>query len=220
MIRKLNLIQTGELIKLRESGMGYQMVEADEKSGFYTKRKKFIILNSQLVIDDSPQIINEVKQVFRSGFNKVLLQSQGVELKNFRLCESLNNLRSNFSAISNTGAKHQKLEKANGSEEFYRLSAYENDFRIDTVNKRLIEGSYTTTKLDYFTCKFLEHDPVDRYALPNDEIIKFVFEIKPTTNDYLQRGKVEPEFGHKGGGAEVLFERGTSINTYIRKFDY
>jgi hypothetical protein len=188
--------------------------------GFNTIKKRYIILNSELAIDDSPHIMNEVKQVFNRGYNKVLLQSQVANLKNFRLVEGLVNLRSTFSEFSKTGAKYQKIVKADGKEPFFRLSAYEDDKRIDFLNKKLIKGSYATTILDYLLCKAGDDNPVERYALPNDEEIKFKFKIIPTINDDLQRGKVEPAFGHVGGGAEVLFEHGTSNNTFIEKTIY
>jgi hypothetical protein len=96
-----------------------------------------------------------------------------------------------------------------------RLSAYENDHRIDFEKKRLIEGSYTTTHLDYLDCVKLCDDPVDRYALPNDEPVEWAFYILPQTKDQLQRGVAQPAFGHAGGGIEAYFENGTSNDTYF-----
>jgi hypothetical protein len=118
------------------------------------------------------------------------------------------------------GAKDNPKETDNGSEVFVRLSAYEQDKRIDFVNKRLTSGSYTTTKHDYYECVSINDDPVDRYALPNDEAIKWAFYIKPKTNDNLQRGIVQPAFDHEGGGIEAYFENGTSNDTYFQSKPY
>lgn len=63
-------------------------------------------------------------------------------------------------------------------------------------------------------------DPIDRYALPNDEIIKWAFYIQPKKDDILQRGIVQPAFGHDGGGLEVFFEYGTSEKSYFDKRPY
>ena len=60
-------------------------------------------------------------------------------------------------------------------------------------------------------------DPIDRYALPNDETIKWAFYIQPKSWDKLQKGIVQPAFDHYGGGIEVYFEDETSYNTYFEK---
>jgi len=219
MVRKLKTSQIQELLKLRESGMGYQLIEAE--TGYYGTKNKYLVLNSQMIIDDTPQILNEVKNVFKSGYRTALFSASEVELKNIRLVENLSNFNVKaFSASNKTGAIHQKIEFANGSEVFSRLSAFENDFRVDTVNKKLLPGSFATTYLDYQFCKYNKINPVERYALPNDQDIKYAFHFKPLTVDYLQRGIVEPANNHKGGGVEAYFEKGTSNNTFIGKADY
>ena len=81
-------------------------------------------------------------------------------------------------------------------------------------------GSYTTTETDYQDCVSTNDDPIDRYALPNDESIKWSFYIRPKTSDTLQRGIVQPAFSHQGGGIEAYFEQGTSDNTYFDKKEY
>jgi hypothetical protein len=101
-----------------------------------------------------------------------------------------------------------------------RLSAYENDRRIDHFNKKLLDGTYTTTEDDYLTCKKYGDDPVDRYALPNDEEIKWAFHVKPKNWDKYRPGIVQPANGHIGGGIEALFDNGTSVDTYFKKTPY
>lgn len=219
MVKKLKTLQTQDLLRLPESGMGYQLIEAD--SGYFGLRNKYLVLNSQILIDDTPQIINEVKNVFRTGFRTMLSSASEVELKNIRLVENLSNYRAkNFSASQQTGAIHQPVKMANGIEVFTRLSAYEDDLRVDTVNKKLVPGSYSTTKSDYQFCKSNHLDPVERYALPNDEPIKWAFHIRPVNTDSLQRGVVEPANNHNGGGIEAFFGDGTSNNTFLEKTAY
>jgi hypothetical protein len=103
---------------------------------------------------------------------------------------------------------------------FVRLSVYENDHRIDFTMKRLKKGTYTTTCQDYKDCVDYKDDPIDRYALPNDDPVKWAFYIQPKNTDELQRGIVQPAFGHEGGGIEAFFENGTSVNTYLAKKPY
>ena len=219
MIRKLRTSQVQELLRLPESGMGYQLIEAE--TGYYGHRSKYLVLNSQMLIDDTPQILNEVKSVFKSGFRTVLFSASEIELKSIRLVENLLNYRVKaFSASKQTGAIHQTVEFANGTEVFTRLSAYEDDFRVDTVNKKLLPGSFSTTNEDYQYCKNNNLDPVERYALPNDEPITWAFLMRPLKTDSLQRGIVEPANNHNGGGIEAYFEKGTSNNTFLEKTAY
>lgn len=219
MIRKLRTSQVQELLRLPESGMGYQLIEAE--TGFYGTRNKYLVLNSQMIIDDTPQILNEVKSVFKSGYRTVLFSASEVELKNIRLVENISNYRVKaFSASKQTGAIHQPVVFANGTEVFTRLSAYEDDYRVDTVNKKLVPGSFSTTFDDYQYCKNNNINPVERYALPNDEEIKWAFHIRPLKTDSLQRGIVEPANNQNGGGIEAYFKKGTSNNTFLEKTAY
>jgi hypothetical protein len=219
MIRKLRTSQITELLRLKESGMGYQLIEAE--TGIYGTKNKYLVLNSQMIIDDTAQVLNEVRNVFKGGYKTMLFSASEVELKNIRLVENLSNFNVRaFSASTKTGAIHQKIELANGSEVFSRLSAYEDDFRVDTANKKLLPGSFATTYADYQFCKTNKLSPVERYALPNDEDIKFAFHFQPLKVDTLQRGIVEPANNHKGGGIEAYFANGTSNNTFISKTDY
>jgi len=118
------------------------------------------------------------------------------------------------------GAVDSPKEVADGKELFVRLSSYENDKRIDFINKKLKPGTFATTNDDYNVCVRTSDDPIDRYALPNDETIKWAFCIQPKKDDILQRGIVQPAFSHDGGGIEVFFEYGTSEKTYLDKRPY
>lgn len=221
MIRKLKTPQIQELLRLRETGMGYQFIEAE--TGYYGTKNKYLVLNSQIIIDDTPQILNEVKNVFKSGYRTILFSASEIELKNIRLVENLSNYRAkSFSAsmAKQTGAIHQPVQFANGVEKFTRLSAYEDDFRVDTVNNKLVAGSFATTFQDYQYCKNNNINPVERYALPNDENIKWAFHIIPLKTDTLQRGIVEPANNQNGGGIEAYFANGTGNNTFLGKTAY
>lgn len=219
MIRKLRASQIQELLRLPESGMGYQLIEAE--TGFYITKNKYLVLNSQMIIDDTPQILNEVKNVFKSGYSTMLFSASEVELKNIRLVENLSNYRvKSFSASAQTGAIHQQVKFADGGEKFTRLSAFEDDFRVDMVNNRLVAGSFSTTFEDYQYCKKKNINPVERYALPNEEEIKWAFYVRPLKTDTLQRGIVERANNQNGGGVEAYFEKGTSNNTFLDRTAY
>ena len=90
-------------------------------------------------------------------------------------------------------------------------------YQIISANR---SGSYTTTEEDYLLCKNNDDDPIDRYALPNNESIKWVFYIRPDSNDQYRPGIVQPANNHSGGGEEALFDQGTSNETYIERKSY
>ena len=118
------------------------------------------------------------------------------------------------------GAKDNPVEKVNGSEIFVRLSHWNNDKRVDKVNKRLLPGTFTTTLKDYKECNKTRDDPIERYALPTNDPILWAFHIQPKNTDTLQSGIVQPAFGRRGGGEEAYFDKGTSYGTFISQTPY
>lgn len=221
MIYKAKIETKNKLLSLPESGMGYQTISGI-KRGTYNSQN-FVVLNTTLIIDDSDEITlsSTVKQILNEGFENLLSKSPYIELNDIMLI--------NFGQISNVlneetetkkGAKDNKVEYANGEDFFVRLSAYDDDKRIDKINKKLIPGSYTTTLEDYKYCKENDLDPIELFALPNDDPIQWTFHIQPKKVDTLQKGTVQPAFSHYGGGDEVYFAKGTSNGTFLQQTPY
>lgn len=162
-----------------------------------------------------------LKEIFSKGFNLSVRSAEFKELKAIKLINKenkLNILKEN--SIKSSGAKDSPLITPDGKTYYVRLSAYEDDKRIDKVNNCLLPGSYTTTKKDYEKCVNDKDDPVERYALPNAEEIKWAFHILPQQKDLYRLGTVEPAFGKRGGGEECLFENGTSFGTFKKQTSY
>lgn len=219
MIYNLTAKEQGYLIDQPETGMGYQIVEAQEFGNYAIKR--FIILNSTLAIEsDNAQTF--LKQIFKEGFEKIRAKAQIMSFKNIKVLNKIEafGLVNDGPANASKGAKDSIEERANGSEIFIRLSAYLNDRRIDRINKCLRPGSFTTTFIDYELCKNNKLDPIARYALPNEENIKWVFYIKPKILNILQRGVVQPANNQLGGGKEIYFKNGTSPSSFIAETKY
>ena len=240
MIYKLYESGQTALLHKPETGMGYQIIEASRLSSSETK--KYIVYNSEVAIDLDSNFTSNKTKLFSSRVIKhfvdgqqrfeaissldilsiktesiiVLSKRQAPILKVFSAFEKTKSKRHSGS----TGASDGKVEFANGSEVFVRLSAFEDDKRIDFIEKKLKAGAYTTTEQDYKDCVSENDDPVDRYALPNDEEIKWAFYIRPKNVDTLQRGIVQPAFDHAGGGIECYFANGTSKETYFEKREY
>lgn len=217
---KLSRSQEIDLLNQPETGMGYQVVEAI-KAGSYTL-EKFLVLNSEVVIEMNGfedahirKVINEGIFSIKSGASLISLNSIIVlNEKQFR------NQAKEPKSENEKGALDNTVELADGNEMFVRLSAFDDDKRVDKINKCLRPGSFTTTFRDYETCRGLNDDPVERYALPNNDEIKFAFYIQPVLKDTLQRGRVQPANGKKGGGKEVYFAKGTAIGTFKLQTPY
>jgi hypothetical protein len=218
-----------KFLSLSETGMGYQVIEA--KPYGRTCKEKYIVYYSQIIVEYDKAYEFKTK-ILTKTFSEILneaifltLETASVSLvpKSFlleRRTLSENKERYKHRHSGDKGAKDNPKESADGNEIFVRLSAYINDKRIDFEKKKLKKGSYTTTQLDYMDCVKYSDDPVDRYALPNDDQIEWAFYIRPERIDELQRGIVQPAFGHDGGGWEVFFENGTSDGTFLTTKEY
>ena len=231
MIHTVYSIDASTLLSKPETGMGYQIVEASlfRKTGV----KRYIVYNSELAIDLDDEFPYYQRKIIAEGFSNavtkandtIMLETSSIKVLSKNAIKESKFLNENKKLnkkrhSGGKGAIDNPKEKADGNEVFVRLSAYEDDRRIDFGKKKLKPGSYTTTEQDYKDCVSTNDDPVDRYALPNDEKIQWAFYIKPKKEDTLQRGIVQPAFGHEGGGIEAYFENGTSDNTFLQKKSY
>lgn len=217
---KLSATQEIELLNQPETGMGYQVVEAS-KQGYYT-REKFLILNSEIVIEMGTSLPYYVSRVIKEGILSIKASANFIALNSLTVLneKQFRNVLNESKSESEKGAIDNAVIKANGNEIFVRLSAFDDDKRIDKVNNSLRPGSFTTTMEDYLQCKSSYDDPVERYALPSSEKIQFAFHIQPIASDTLQRGTVQPANEKNGGGKEVYFANGTAKGTFKKQTPY
>lgn len=210
--------------------MGYQIIEAQRVGRSSIER--FLVYNCELFVVLNEKLEEHRRQIKAYGYKAVFNKARYLEIDANTIVLDIHRTKMgphvSFEKEKKNKGRHSggkaaidsPVERANGKEVFARLSAYENDKRIDFKNKRLRPGSYTTTYDDYLTCLQYSDDPIDRYALPNPATIKWVFHILPTASDSLQRGIVQPNYGHDGGGIEAYFEKGTSNDTFKGKTKY
>jgi hypothetical protein len=217
---KLSTIQENDLLNQPETGMGYQVVEAS-KAGTYT-REKFLVLNSEIVIEMNASTGDNVLKVINEGIYSIKTTANQISLNSISVFneKQLRNIVNESKNEDERGAIEHPVVNANGEEIFVRLSAFDNDRRVDKINKCLRPGSYTTTSEDYKKCKEINDDPIERYALPSNDKIKNAFHIQPKKTDTLQRGIVQPANGKRGGGKEAYFAKGTAEGTFLRQTSY
>jgi hypothetical protein len=222
MIYALNREQENELLLRPETGMGYQIIEVKKANSY--EKNRYIVLNSELAVDMNTNYNRLIGLIMNVGVDKIKSDwpVTALALSSFRVLSEteFKNMASESRSSADTAAIDNPKESADGQEEFMRLSAFQDDKRIDRIKKCLRPGSFTTTKKDYLTCKNSNDDPVERYALPNEEKIEWAFLITPKKNDVLQKGKVQPAYGKRGGGIETYFENGTSIATFVGEMRY
>ncbi|WP_228234985.1 hypothetical protein [Allomuricauda sp. M10] len=229
MIYKVFEQDANTLLEKPETGIGYQIISAFQYERHIMR--KFVVYNTNLAVELDSEFIYHKNQVVQRGYNLMLGKSDVImlETNSIKVLKKIdvenkidytNNLNNKGRYSGGKGAIDNPEERSNGTESFVRISAYEDDRRVDMVNKKLKPGSFATTKVDYLKCVMLNDNPIDRYALPNDEEIKWAFHINPKLGDILQRGVVQPAFGHIGGGIEAYFKSGTSDGTLISKRPY
>lgn len=218
------------LLDKPETGMGYQIINASQYERY--QNRKFVVYNTNLAIElDSDFQINKrlvIKEGYRAILNQVkelMLETSSIRVldnSSVREFKILSESKKSFynRNVGGKGAIDNPKEFANGLDLYIRISAYEDDKRIDYQKKKLMPGSFTTTLADYTICIHTNDDPIDRYALPNEETIKWSFYIRPESTDVLQKGIVQPAFNKEGGGIEAYFENGTSAETFLFRRDY
>lgn len=212
MIKVTETIQK-KLLDMPESGMGYQVVEA-----LYSdySRKECIILNATIAEPTANRSVQEIfKSISLKEANEIYtFASASKEIIDVTLKADRGIFKTSVAKLSEAkGAKREPQELTGKGEHFVRFSPFEDDKRIDKVNKKALPGTYATTKEDAEYCLNAKIDPVSRYALPRILPVKYAFDIKPWENTIIQRGIVEPANNQPGGGEEVLFPKGTDNNT-------
>lgn len=220
MLFKTSLESQNILLSLPETGMGYQLITARFASEY--KSRKLLVLNSEVIIEHDNFEWLYFSKIVREGWSEIKATAkeqplQGIEIKSK---SEYFNIVAEEETVSKKGAKENPVQSANGWMAYVRLSAFYDDKRIDRLNKCLRPGSYTTTIDDYLTCTINRYDPIGRYAIPNDDSIKWAFNIVPKIGDTFQQGIVQPDFGKKGGGIECYFEKGTSFGSFTSEAEF
>lgn len=220
MYYRLTNAQENDFLKLPETGMGYQIIEATKSDSYL--RERYIVLNSEIAIEMNGVEEYLISMVLLQGTEACKRNLEYIHLKSIHLISNklFRDIVKEPENKKHRGAIDNPVEYANGEEMFVRLSAFDNDRRIDKENRCLRPGSFKTTNDDYSACKYANDDPVERYALPNNDEIKWAFYIQPLKRDTLQRGRVQPANGKKGGGKEAYFEKGTAKGTFLKHTKY
>ena len=119
---KLSTSQENDLLNQPETGMGYQIVEAS-KAGHYT-REKFLVLNSEIVIEMNGYEDANVRKVMDEGIFSIKAGANYITLNSITVLneKQIRNAVSESKSEKESGAIDNAVENANGEETFVRLS--------------------------------------------------------------------------------------------------
>ena len=202
--RRISLDLQEELLTREESGMGYQIAEI--RSDLVTA--SFLILNAEVAFQ-LPEFFSG-RIPFWTDFREYMGQDDmrwlhgtvGPEsaAPESTTTEELSELRGALLHVLTHGSYRSVTDSG---ETFMRFSAYQRDRRINSDGS-VVSDTYVTTATD----KPLVPSglaAVSRYALPNLSPAVYTFTLFPPQGIDIRCGTVSPNFGHAGGGVEVLF---------------
>ncbi|NLE58686.1 MAG: hypothetical protein GX616_10020 [Planctomycetes bacterium] len=192
--------------------MGYQTVEVKVTTGI----RRATVYNADLLLWDE-----EPRTYLAEGvYQRLVKSADSVEarmIESIRVVQPVRQVREQTmmekfgERLLGKPATEGEQKKTKQGDVFMRFTAYKGDRRI-TANKGLRPGTYATTEVDSRNVKTGEQ-AVERYALPDPKPAKYRFCVDPTKDTEYREGTVQPAYGHKGSGIEVLFDNGTSDNT-------
>lgn len=216
MVIKFTESLTTDLLQRPETGMGYQFVEVTTSGN---EVRKGIVYNAELLVFEKEPGVGRIAAKYTDLIEQA--QSSKDTVKRVRVLsrsevqavyeDGTVRFAASFGKNKSSGAADAPEEETTKSEVFNRFTAYRNDNRI-TPSGGLVAGTYATTEQDAKNVKTGE-EAVERYALPNPQPAVHVFKIKPPEKTKVKRGVVQPAFGHKGGGVEILFTNGSPSHT-------
>ncbi len=195
-----------------ESGMGYQNVEVKCTTGI----RKGTVYNGELLLwEEEPRTF-----LVEGVYQRLVKTADSIE---GRMIESIRVVRPTAPSRPPTvtekfaermlgkPASEGEPKKTKAGEVFMRFTAYIKDRRI-TSDKGLLPGTYATTEADSRHVK-TGAEAVERYALPDPKPAKYRYRIDPLKDTVYREGIVQPANEHKGGGVEVIFDKGTDKHT-------
>ena len=156
-----------KLQNMPESGMGFQIVEATFSNWI---KRECIVLNATIA---EPTYSRSVQSIFKSlAYEDVerMYKSASVssEIIDVQMKTDKGMFKSvSFRKLAESGADKAPEEQTRAGEKFVRFSHFEDDKRIDSINKCVLPGTYATTLVDAEFCIRNGINPIARYALPN-----------------------------------------------------
>ena len=213
---RLNIDQIQNLIRLPESGMGYQVLRASVNGGeeqiFFALNSEFLFTCYELIdlagrgLDD---LLERTELV--QGFQQVKLLP--IHTGGLHIFPRSSSVRGSLGPL----APLPRIKRVTMDYEgFARVSAFPNDWRINP-DGALEANSFATTVAD-LTMVPSGFAAAGRYALPCTASARFVSVIVPGPGVPIDGGTVLPANTQAGGGVEVCFVKGTPPHSVLQPY--
>jgi len=212
---KLPEESTTKLIGKPESGMGYQIAEANVNGNRVTA----LVFNAELLV-----MFDELQQINGRAHEELLNEATMVE--SFELVKVVPaaagappppGSEPPHGASDVLAPAPQLLRSTVAHEGFVRFSAYVNEERVGSDGS-LTKDTYATTIGDArFAVSGLA--VAGRYALPNPSPAVYAYTIVPGVGVTYLAGTVRPANHQSGGGVEVLFSAGAPPSSVFKAYE-
>lgn len=141
-----------KLLSLPESGMGYQVVEATYSD---YSRKECLVINATIAEPTNNRSAQDVlKSISLGEANKVYkFFTASTDIINVSLKADKGIFKASVAKVREAkGADQAQEETTKKDEHFVRFSHFEDDKRVDKINKKALPGTYATTAEDAKYC--------------------------------------------------------------------
>jgi hypothetical protein len=187
-----------------ESGMGYQIVSVALR--YQPFEKQAIVFNGEYLFFDFECDLQNIRKVFANQESRIPIATDVTKLTVKTAKQKLS--IKEFLEVFPVEMLHRYTKR---EEKFVRFNGFENDNRINP-DGGLVPGTYATTEQDALNV-IVRMDAVRRYALPPPNTAQYRFTIAPLQDTEIKQGIAQPNFGHPGGGVEIVFVDGTTKKT-------
>ena len=216
-----------ELKKKKETGMGYQLIEAKVKG----QRGIFFVFNCELIVglEELPDAgyfpserLDELDTLDDFNFVSLMPLSSlptqtGGSGGGVPGAPPAGGAPSSGTGLSTPLAPSPRIIRQTVDfEGFARLSAFPKDHRV-TSRGGLVSGTYATT-VDDLRLVPSGFAAAGRYALPNPAAARYVYLVVPGNGHDIDGGTVRPAHNQAGGGVEVEFVKGVPDGSVFRPY--
>lgn len=215
---QINIDHVGreELLRLPETGMGFQLVDAS----LWGDTKQLLVFNADIALDltrldlenvspnDTSALLRNEACIVEALRTATYTMVAAPGPRNFRLLTTrVSGVRAPTPAVTASAlVKHVILSKVRT---FHRFSAFNPDRRVDPLTGDFLPGTYAApeSEVPFVPTGFAA---VGRFALPNTLPASNHYTIRAAIGTAVSFGTVAPAFSQAGGGVEAFFANGAT----------
>jgi hypothetical protein len=198
MLFKLSVKNKVELLKLPESGFGYQVIQAYLNGS--NELRKYVVFNAEILVEYNNDLDFYTNTLIGYCYQMLISSLAEVELSGIELVETE---ELNSGLIDSYHAKKEIL--------FVRPTIYQNDNRIDETNNCIIPGSCLTTYKNFSIYNDKGNGAFKAFTLPQLEEIRRIYYFKIPYCYAKYAGIISSNFGKAGGGEKYISKQEAAV---------